>query len=199
MFSDAPFSQTYKLKESMLASPLHKPVNLSVDVLANPRTVSFQWYFKPADTGWELVTASAIYTVNNQGMRSELIIHKFALNLTGRYRLDASNEINGVKQFNFTIKAQGGVNYWLYRSNKCNVDQIQTFTKFNRFKSLYHSIIWFHFQAPQIPQLYRRSYVKLQLCPSTWFGFQDLMEAPNKHLLSSTSRGGHQRILYYLN
>ena len=110
MFSDAPFSQTYKLKESILASPLHKPVNLSVDVLANPRTVSFQWYFKPADPDWELISTSDIYTINNQRMRSELIIDKFALNLTGRYRLDASNGINGVKQFNFTVKAQGGVN-----------------------------------------------------------------------------------------
>ena len=112
MFSDAPFSQTYKLKESMLASPLHKPVRLSVDVLANPRTVTFQWYFKPAYTDWELISTSEKHTVNNQGMRSELIINKFALNLTGRYRLDASNGINGVKQFNFTVKAQGRVIYW---------------------------------------------------------------------------------------
>ena len=131
MFSDAPFSQKYKLKESIQAPPLHKPVNLSVDVLANPRNVSFLWYFKPADTDWKFVTASAIYTINNQGMRSELIINKFALNLTGHYRLDASNGINGVKQFNFTVKAQGRVIYWFYICNKCNVDQIQTLTTFN--------------------------------------------------------------------
>ena len=119
MFSDAPFSQTYKLKESMLASPLHKPVNLSVDVLANPRTVSFQWYFMPADTDLELINTSDIYTVNNQEIRSELIINQFALNLTGHYRLDASNGINGVKQFNFTVKAKGQVNYWFYKVKTC--------------------------------------------------------------------------------
>ena len=110
VISDAPFSLTYRINESTRASPLHKPVNLSVDVLANPRKVSFKWYFKPADPDWELISTSDIYTISNQGMRSELIINKFALNLTGCYRLDASNGINGVKQFNFTVKAQGGVN-----------------------------------------------------------------------------------------
>ena len=75
--------------------------------------VSFQWYFKPADTDWELITTSGIYTVNTDGQRmmSELIINKFALNLTGHYRLDASNGVRGVKHFNFTVKAQGKVNY----------------------------------------------------------------------------------------
>ena len=112
VISDAPFSLTYRINESTRASPFDKPVRLSVDVLAYPRTVSFKWYFKPADTDWELISTSDIYTINNQGMRSELIINKFALNLTGRYRLDASNGINGVKQFNFTVKTQGQVNYW---------------------------------------------------------------------------------------
>ena len=115
LFSDAPYSLTYRINESTLASPLYKPIHLSVDVLANPRTVSFQWYFKSEDTDLELISTSDKYTINNQGMRSELIIKKFALNLTGRYRVDASNGINGVKQFNFTVKAQGEV---LYKRNK---------------------------------------------------------------------------------
>ena len=143
MFSDAPFSQTYKLKESILASPLHNPVNLSLDVLANPRNVSFKWYFKPADTDWELINTSDIYTVNNQGMRSELIINKFALNLTGHYRLDASNGINGVKQFNFTVKAQGAVNNWFYKSKKHCLHLTDT--------SMYHFYLVYNFRTPRFP------------------------------------------------
>ena len=133
LFSDAPFSLTYRIHESTLASPFDKLVRLSVDVLAYPRKVSFQWYFKAPDTDWKLITTSDIFTVNINGQRtmSELIINKLILNLTGRFRLDASNGINGVKQFNFTVKAQGGVNYWFYKSNK-HVNQIQTFTTFNR-------------------------------------------------------------------
>ena len=114
MFSDAPFSLTYRLNDSTHASPLEKPVRLSVDVLAYPRMVFFQWYFKPADTDWELITTSDIYIVNNingQKTMSELIINKFTLNLTGYYRLDASNGVRGVKHFNFTVKVQGKVNY----------------------------------------------------------------------------------------
>ena len=109
LLSDAPFSLTYRLNESTHASLLHKPVRLSVEVLANPRTVSFQWYFKPADTDWELITTSDVYTISviNAGKTSVLRINEFTVRFSGQYRLDANNGVGPVKQFLYTVKPAG--------------------------------------------------------------------------------------------
>ena len=109
LFSDAPFSLIYRLNESTLAFPLHNPVRLSVDVLAYPSMVSFQWYFKPTETAWELITTSDIYTVSviNGGRTSVLTINEFTVRFSGQYRLDATNGVGPVKQFLYTVKPAG--------------------------------------------------------------------------------------------
>ena len=104
-------SPTYRLDQSLYTSASLHPVRLSVDILANPKNVTYQWYFNPEETHWEVITSSDVYTLSvlNQGMTSVLTIKKFTVNLKGRYRLDVTNGVGPVKQFQFTFKAEGNL------------------------------------------------------------------------------------------
>ena len=118
-FTDSPVSLSYRQDESIIFSPLYRPVHIPIEVIAYPRTVSFQWYFR--DSGrWMSVNASdPRFNITGQGMNSILTINKLYLNLTGDYRVETSNGIRSAKLYVFTVQPEGAVlprSYILYTS-----------------------------------------------------------------------------------
>ena len=119
-FTDSPVSLSYRQDESTIVSPLYCLVHVPIEVIiAYPRTVSFQWYFN--DSGrWMSVSASDDrFNITKQGMNSILTINKLYLNLTGAYRVEASNGIRSAKVYGFIVRPEGTVlprSYNLYTS-----------------------------------------------------------------------------------
>ena len=118
-FTDSPVSLSYRQDESTIVSPLYRLVHVPIEVIAYPRTVSFQWYF--SDSGrWMSVNASdRRFNITEQGMNSILTINKLYLNLTGDYRVEASNGIRSAKVYGFIVRPEGTVllrSYNLYTS-----------------------------------------------------------------------------------
>ena len=107
-FTDSPVSLSYRQDESTIFSPLYRPVHIPIEVIAYPRTVSFQWLFNDSGKGWVSVNASDDqFSITEQGMNSTLTINKLYLNLTGDYRVEASNGIKSAKVYRFTVLPEG--------------------------------------------------------------------------------------------
>ena len=90
---------------------------MQIEVIAYPRTVSFQWYFNDS-CRWMSVNASdRRFNITEQGMNSILTINKLYLNLTGDYRVETSNGIRSPNVYGFTVQPEGTVlprSYTLY-------------------------------------------------------------------------------------
>ena len=121
-FTDSPVSLSYRQDESTIFSPLYLPVHIPIEVIAYPRIVSFQWYFNESGEEWVSVNASdRRFNIIEQGINSILTINKLYLNLTGDYRVKASNGIRSAKVYGFTVRPEGTV---LPRSYPLYTDQI---------------------------------------------------------------------------
>ena len=107
-FTDSPVSLSYRQDESTIFSPIYRPVHIKIEVIAYPRTVSFQWFFNDSVKGWVSVNASDDgFSITEQGMNSTLTINKLYLNLTGDYRVETSNGIRNAKVYGFNVQPEG--------------------------------------------------------------------------------------------
>ena len=107
-FVDSPISLTYKEINSVIATPLNEPVQISITVLAYPVNVTFQWNFKPNDSKWMLISSTdERFSVTNTGLLSVLTVRKFEFNLQGNYRVNAWNRQAYIKMFRFKLLPEG--------------------------------------------------------------------------------------------
>ena len=107
-FVDSPISLTYKDIHSVIVTPLHEPVQISLAVLAYPVNVSFQWYFKPDESEWMLINSTDDrFSAKTSGLLSVLTVRKFEFNLQGNYRVSVWNRIADKKMFSFKLHPEG--------------------------------------------------------------------------------------------
>ena len=105
IFTDSPVSLTYRSNDSTISSSIRQPVNLTIEVKAYPRTVSFSWYFIKQSKWIAINSSDERFLINNHELESVLTLRSFSTDLAGTYKVEATNGIGDAKEFLYTLHA----------------------------------------------------------------------------------------------
>ena len=105
-FSDSPVSLTYNEHNSTVSGETGKEVRLTINAVAFPGKIKYQWWLEPFDTHLPPINVSGNsqfeVIVSESTLSSTLVIRGMFFELVGEYRVHVDNGIKSGRNYRFT-------------------------------------------------------------------------------------------------